>query len=559
MLAWIFGLALLAAPSVPAADTAAPPPLTLNGEWRFRTGDDPAWAAPALDDRGWATASVPSEWETEAPDHDGWGWYRREVVLPPALARGPLGLQLGTVGDAYEVYWNGVRLGGRGAFPPDFVEGVHPALFVVPTAALEARPGRPHEVAVRVYNAYAYGGMMGGARVGRYDVLVAQAPPRETVVGGLLSFFLAIGVYHLAFFLRRRSAPENLYFAALCALVALYGATFSPAFAAAVIAWVNPYRLGLIASLAASPIFMALTGRLFGLRARRPGRLAGAFFVAAIPVAALLPLHLLARFHDVINVGVFAGLLAIVARAVVAGSMRNPHARTLLAGTAAFALCVIWDLGAEYGLLPAVRVLPGVGGVFWLGFLAFVVAVGVETAGRWALAEANALTDPLTGLSRRHVFEEALRREAARLRRSGGSMAVVLIDLDHFKRINDTHGHRMGDAVLARVGRILRHSARNLDLPARLGGEEFAVLLPDTGLEGAVAFAERFREHLQSLALPGPAGPVHVTASAGISVGDDLADPDRLLDAADGALYRAKSEGRDRVVAGAAGSADVRE
>ncbi len=559
MLAWILaGLALLSAP-VPAADTAPPPPLTLNGEWRFRTGDDPAWAAPALDDRGWATASVPAEWEQEAPGHDGWGWYRREVALPPVLARGPLGLQLGTVGDAYEVFWNGVRLGGRGAFPPRFVEGVHPALFVVPTEALEARPGRPHEVAVRVYNAYAYGGMMGGARVGRYDVLVAQAPPRETVIGGLVSFFLAIGVYHLVFFLRRRSARENLLFAALCGLVALYGATFSPAFAGIVIPWVNPYRLGLIASLAASPIFLALTDHLFGLRARSRRRLVWAFFAACIPVAALLPLHLLARFHDFINVGVFAGLLAIVARAVLAGSMRNPHARTLLAGTAAFASCVIWDLGTEYGLLPAASVLPGVGGLFWIGFLAFAVAVGVETAGRWALAEANALTDPLTGLSRRHVFEEALRREAARLRRSGGSLAVVMIDLDHFKRINDTHGHRMGDVVLARVGRILRHSARNLDLPARLGGEEFGVLLPDTGLEGATAFAERFREHLQALTLPSAMGPVHVTASAGVAVGDDLADADQLLDAADGALYRAKSGGRDRVVAGAAGSADVRE
>lgn len=560
MLAWILaGLALLASPPLPAADPAAPPPITLNGEWHFRTGDDPAWAAPGLDDRGWATARVPSEWEVLAPGHDGWGWYRREVVLPAALARGPLGLQLGTVGDAYEVFWNGVRLGGRGAFPPRFVEGIHPALFVVPAEALEARPGHPHEVAVRVYNAYAYGGMMGGARVGRYDVLVAQAPPRETVIGGLVSFFLAIGVYHLVFFLRRRSARENLYFAALCVLVALYGATFSPAFEGAVIPWINPYRLGLIASLAASPVFMALTDRLFGLRAGLRGRWAGAFFAACIPVAALLPLQLLARFHDLINLGVFAGLLAIVARAVVAGSMRGPHARTLLAGTAAFAACVIWDLGTEYGVLPAGGVLPGVGGLFWIGFLAFAVAVGVETAGRWALAEVNALTDPLTGLSRRHVFEEALRREAARLRRSGGSMAVVMIDLDHFKRINDTHGHRMGDEVLARVGRILRHSARNLDLPARLGGEEFGVLLPDTGLEGATAFAERFREHLAALALPSAAGPVRVTASAGIAVGDDLADADGLLDAADGALYRAKREGRDRVVAGPARSADVRE
>ncbi|HEX7238649.1 MAG TPA: hypothetical protein VF263_00170, partial [Longimicrobiaceae bacterium] len=258
MFAWILaGLALLAAPPLPAAvDTAPPPSIRLQGEWRVRTGDDLRWADPALDDgAGWTAAQVPGEWEQVFPGYDGWGWYRREVTLPPALAAGPLGLQLGTVGDAFEVYWNGVRVGRRGAFPPRFVEGIHPSLFVVPPAVLALRPGGPHVVALRVYNQYAFGGMLGGAKVGRYDVLVAESPPRETVIGGLISFFLAVGVYHLAFFFRRRSARENLYFAALCLFVALYGATYSAAFAGRVIAHVNPYRLGLLASLAAGPVF----------------------------------------------------------------------------------------------------------------------------------------------------------------------------------------------------------------------------------------------------------------------------------------------------------------
>ncbi|HEX7242811.1 MAG TPA: GGDEF domain-containing protein, partial [Longimicrobiaceae bacterium] len=307
-------------------------------------------------------------------------------------------------------------------------------------------------------------------------------------------------------------------------------------------------RLGLLAALAAGPVFVLLVNRLFDLRPGRWTRGAVAVMLASLPVAALLPLGLLARFSDVISMGVFLGLVAVVGRAVSGRSPHAPNARTLAVGTAAFSACVSWDLLNEYGLTPVARVLPGVPGLFWIGFLVFAVTVGVVTAGKWAQAEVDALTDPLTGLSRRHVFEDALRREAARMRRSGGSLALVMIDLDHFKRINDTYGHRMGDEVLARVGRLLRHSARNIDLAARLGGEEFGVLLFDTREEGATVFVDRFRDHLRGLSLPASAGTVRVTASAGIAVASDLVDADALLDAADAAMYRAKEEGRDRAV-----------
>ena len=540
----LVGLALFA----PAPDTTPPEPVRLHGEWRLRAGDDLRWASPALDDRAWKRAEVPAEWETVLPNHDGFGWYRREVRLPAVLEEGPLGLHLGTVGDAFEVYWNGVRIGGRGSFPPRFVEGVHPSLFLVPARALAVRAGGPHVVAVRVYNDYAYGGMMGGARVGRYDVLVAGSPPRETIIGGLISFFLAVGAYHLVFFLRRREARENLHFAVLCVLVALYGATYSTTFAAAVVEHVNPYRLGLLAILLAAPVFLALTRRLFDLPRTRWGWAAGALFLAAVPLCAALPLVRLAELNEWIDAALFLGLVATVVRAVRGSAPHAPQARTLVVGTVAFAAAVIWDLGNESGVTTVARVLPGVPGLFWIGFLAFVMAVGIATAGKWARAEIDALTDTLTGLSRRHVFEEALRREAERMRRSGGKLAVVVIDLDHFKRINDTWGHRTGDEVLVRVGRLLRYSARNIDLAARLGGEEFGVLLFDTDARGALAFVERFRGHLRALEVPAPGGVVRVTASAGIAAAEDAADPDALLDAADRAVYRAKEEGRDRMV-----------
>ena len=543
-------LALLLAAPASAQDADS---LALDGPWRFRQGDDPAWARPALDDGAWIGIPVGEEWERTVGEYDGFGWYRREVRLGAGLEDAPVGIRFGTVGDAFEVYWNGVRVGVSGRMPPRFVEGVQPDLFLVPDSVLERAADGRHLLAVRVYNDYAYGGLMTPVLVGRYDTLAARRSPRTVMVGGLVSFFLAIGVYHLAFWLRRRAARENLLFALVCLSVSVYGATYAEAVQQWVMPWMNPYRLGLMALCAGAPAYVALVNQLFGLRGGRRTRLVCLAFLLALCVAAVLPLGLLAQFNEWIDGAMVLGLIAVVARAWRAASPTTapatPHARTLLAGTAAFSAALSYDLLSEYGFVPVAQILPGLPSLFWIGFLIFVVAVGIATAGQWALTEVTALVDPLTELSRRHVLEDALRRESGRLRRTGGSLALVMIDLDHFKRINDTHGHRVGDQVLARVGRLLRSSARNLDLPARFGGEEFAVLLYDTDMPGALAFCERFRGNLGEMRVPVAGGAaVQVTASMGVSVGSGLADPDALIEAADRAMYRAKSEGRDRLV-----------
>lgn len=549
---FLFALLLLLAATPAAAQTVDS--VALDGPWRFRQGDDAAWARPGLDDGAWRTITVPGAWDEQIGDYDGFGWYRRQVVLPEGMRGSPVGIRFGTVGDAFELYWNGVKVAGVGRMPPDFVEGVTPILLLVPDSVLvKAADGR-HVVAVRVYNDYAYGGLMMPVRVGRYDVLAARGSPRAVVIGGLVSFFLAIGIYHMAFWFRRRRARENLLFAAVCLCISIFGATYAEAVQRVVMPVMNPYRVGLLALLAGGPAYVALVNRLFGLRGGRRTRLVNLAFALVFAVAAVLPLRLLAEFNRWIDGLLVVGLLLTVARAWKAArpsdTPATPHARTLLVGTAAFSAALSYDLLSEYfAFIPVARILPGVGGVFWIGFLVFLVAVGTATAGQWALTEVAALVDPLTELSRRHVLEDALRREAGRLKRTGGSLALVMVDLDHFKRINDTHGHRVGDQVLARVGRLLRSSARNLDLPARFGGEEFAVLLYDTEMDGALSFSERFRTNLREMRVPveGRAA-VEVTASLGVAVGSDLVDPEALIEAADRALYRAKSEGRDRLV-----------
>jgi diguanylate cyclase (GGDEF)-like protein len=169
-----------------------------------------------------------------------------------------------------------------------------------------------------------------------------------------------------------------------------------------------------------------------------------------------------------------------------------------------------------------------------------------------AIAEQRAATDPLTGLANRRSVQDTLRRMLAQAARSEASLAAIALDLDHFKRINDRFGHDTGDDVLAATAQALKGTLRTSDFVGRQGGEEFIVLLPDTGLDGALVAAENLRRSIARLEIPGLDLPV--TASFGVAVyPEDAVDPGLLLRHADRALYAAKEAGRNRVEA-AAGS-----
>ncbi len=160
-----------------------------------------------------------------------------------------------------------------------------------------------------------------------------------------------------------------------------------------------------------------------------------------------------------------------------------------------------------------------------------------------------ATRDGLTGLWNRRAFLDRLAAELSRARRYPTSVALILADVDHFKRINDRYGHPAGDEVLRVVAATLRSMGRETDLVARYGGEEFAVLLPNTDEAGARALAERIRSALEETEIPWEDATIRVTASLGISVTQDGQDPpDNLISQADQALYAAKETGRNRVV-----------
>lgn len=160
-----------------------------------------------------------------------------------------------------------------------------------------------------------------------------------------------------------------------------------------------------------------------------------------------------------------------------------------------------------------------------------------------------ATIDPLTGLMNRGAFDQALDREFERAVRYGRVLSLLLVDVDHFKVVNDTWGHPVGDRVLAQIALALRGCLRNIDLAGRYGGEEFAVLLTETGEEGAAVAGERVRHAIGALDMAVGTDPVKVTASVGVVTWSPLfATPSELVAAADQTLYRAKHTGRNRTV-----------
>lgn len=161
----------------------------------------------------------------------------------------------------------------------------------------------------------------------------------------------------------------------------------------------------------------------------------------------------------------------------------------------------------------------------------------------------QALRDPLTGLWNRRGISGLLRKEFNRSQRQGLPLGIIMADLDHFKSINDTHGHEAGDAVLREAALRMKSAVRTYDFVSRYGGEEFLIFAPECDAQGALALAERIRFNLAKEPVTVPNAELPVTASFGVASfdGENESDLDSLVRAADAALYRSKENGRDRV------------
>ena len=185
-----------------------------------------------------------------------------------------------------------------------------------------------------------------------------------------------------------------------------------------------------------------------------------------------------------------------------------------------------------------------------LALLASFAAMSIDNASLHSRTKMMALTDALTGLYNNRYFMQVFPHELVRARRYMKPLSLIMIDIDNFKKINDTYGHPKGDQILAGLGNVLSGSLRAADFSFRYGGEEFVVILPETRLDGAFMVAENLREKISKALTPvlGRKGEQVVTVSLGVAgYPGDGADTDQLISHADACLYKAKRQGRDRV------------
>lgn len=271
-------------------------------------------------------------------------------------------------------------------------------------------------------------------------------------------------------------------------------------------------------------------------------------------------LNLLANGLVIAGICILAAALLPVRRLIAqlpAGQVR----RRWYALTGLISVFIVGYLGYAIAFWnrPAVWIDLIVPGVFFFGaaFVWLTASLSLQTATdirRVTQLERENITDGLLGIYNRRYWDRRLEEECARARRYALPMSVLLIDIDHFKHINDTYGHPVGDLVLSSLGKWIRQAVRECDIVARYGGEEIAILAPNTALSSAAVLAERLRRLVETRQLVVTNGSnqsrvVRITVSIGVAgLSQEAAEGQRLVQDADKALYRAKEAGRNRVV-----------
>jgi diguanylate cyclase (GGDEF)-like protein len=206
------------------------------------------------------------------------------------------------------------------------------------------------------------------------------------------------------------------------------------------------------------------------------------------------------------------------------------------------------DFTAKLYIIPERRMLPYHAEI--MGVIAQTISIALSNFLSIQRLENAASIDPLTRCYNRREFDKQIERHIANASRHGAPLSVFLMDLDHFKAVNDTHGHQAGDEVLKRVAQAIQTEIRTGDVLSRYGGEEFVALLPETGRERAMEIAERLRKVIEKLDIRFEGESIRVTASFGVSALTPGCDKERLIKEADAMLYKAKANGRNVVMPG---------
>ena len=521
-------------------------PVELAGPWRFHAGDSLAWAEAAYQDTHWDSVRVPGRWPLGKAA--GFGWYRlRFEVRGPV--REPLGLWFRSVATAYEVYVDGERVGSMGGLPPDYrARTVIPLVAGLPPAAQS--PGQ-HVIAIRVYSEETIGGITGRVILGPVQQLQRDAFRPDLYLIAAAVLLLGIGLMQMFFWLRRPFAREHLAIFGVCLTLALFYVWWMPSVRAALEPLTYWLRLYLASAAACAAAYAYAFRRIFDLdRADRVVFGFSVLFMVEALVFLVAPgwtsLQSLASF--LLNPSLLIAAVVTLVLAMLQLRQGAQHARTLLWGTLLLTITLFHDILLDWGLLSIRPAFP------WLtlvGSVGFVASLALTTAEKFVESEKAALYDRLTGLYRREVVMDALAREIRRAARMNLPLAVLMLDVDRFKQINDTLGHQAGDKVLTEIGRRMSEAGRSVDWLGRYGGEEFLAILAGSDKAGGIMAAERLRAAVSALPIATGRTARTVTLSVGVAAFEPRSEAptvEQLVGAADAALYRAKNGGRNCVM-----------
>jgi diguanylate cyclase (GGDEF)-like protein len=583
--------------------------VSLSGPWRFHLGDDPAWAAPAFDDSRWPQLTADRPWGRQGyARYTGYAWYRCQVTLVPAPGVAPpFSLLLEQVDDAYQIYWNGRLVGHNGRLDPYRIWYYANAQKA---QVFSLGPGQTGVLAFRVWKAPLFsddsgqaGGFESAPRIGSPQAIAAlkgaldyQWLSRRQFLFGQSLVYALLALVSFVVWLRHPSQWLLFWMMAFTAApVAIMLLLVSG------LHWPYVLVVGAAQPFYAIQDEVALWFLLLWLLPLRDNRrlcrvtriLAWLAFINGVLDGAILATSWSPRWTAAAQIAdgvsaAFATLLDVFPLVLVAAAFplrkRFDSARRLLAvlallyGMVSIVLDASkqgvqftnWTLATklEAPLLTlggSAITLQSLLGTLLLVALVYAVTSRLredqrrkETLERERIELTRtreqmrhfAETDDLTGLSNHRIIIERLRDEVERSGRQQAPLSVVLADIDHFKSINDTFGHVVGDRVLREVAAILRQSVRTYDSVGRYGGEEFLIILPDSDFASARSRAEQLRSAVEAAHILDGDTLVRVTSSFGVASGFPGKDEaEAVVRIADAALYEAKRNGRNRVVA----------
>ncbi|WP_083914902.1 GGDEF domain-containing protein [Alkalispirochaeta alkalica] len=482
------------------------------------------------------------------------GIYR--ITLPPITVDSGVSpaLKLGHVVDFDTVYVNGRFLGRNGGINlggADEAFGIS-RLYRVPGHYLY----RDRENTISIYTSarpWGQAGLYSRPLLGPYDHFTRQRALTDTIKQMLTACYAMTGLFFLTLFIRRKALREHLFYGLFCLAVAIY---FFFRIQTNLIVFDNyarAARFELGSLWAAIPLFMLFVMTYF----KEPLRaIHGAYLALSAVFLLLIPLHPSTLFLTRLNFSVvqisWIFPLAVVMRTLFRNFRSSPAAYLMFVSSLIMVFLVLVDIYisrnyrgssnmafiTQYALFPYTMTIA-------LATIHTLVRLYDEVERLTLLAH----RDSLTGAFTRHQGEKlavALLDQAAR---TSKPVSFMVMDLDHFKVVNDTYGHAAGDIVLRRIGELLRNTFRKKDLIFRFGGEEFCLLLPETSRSEAQAIAERLRKTVESLTLSEISPDLRLSTSIGISVYPECgASQEELFQKADQALYAAKQQGRNRVI-----------